>query len=109
MAFKLTDWLRRLMAPMSNEAEAQESEAAVEYKGCSIRPAPRRQGPQWLTAGVIAKQFPDGVREHHFIRADTHGAKDDAMAFSITKAKQIIDEQGDRLFPTPKGEAVAKE
>ena len=98
MAFKLADWLRRLIAPKRHQAADQESEAAVEYKGWSIRPTPRREGSQWLTAGVIAKQFPDGVKEHHFIRADTHGTKDDAKAFSITKAKQIIDEQGDRLF-----------
>jgi hypothetical protein len=29
---------------------------------------------------------------------DTHASKDDAVAFSITKAQQIIDEQGDRIF-----------
>jgi hypothetical protein len=38
------------------------------------------------------------VKEHHFIRAETHGTKDAADAFSILKAKQIIDEQGDRLL-----------
>jgi hypothetical protein len=38
------------------------------------------------------------VKEHRFIRVDTHASKDDAIAFSITKAQQIIDEQGDRIF-----------
>jgi hypothetical protein len=38
------------------------------------------------------------VKEHKFIRVDTHTSKDDAVAFSITKAQQIIDEQGDRIF-----------
>jgi hypothetical protein len=52
----------------------------------------------WLTAGVIAKQFPEGVKEHRFIRADTCAARDDAVALCIRKAKQIIDERGDRMF-----------
>ncbi len=98
MRSKFTDFLRRLMAPKRKEATNQEREKAVDYKGCTIRPTPHRQGSRWLTAGVIRKQFADGVKEHRFIRADTHSTKDDADAFSIAKAKQIIDEQGDRLF-----------
>jgi hypothetical protein len=71
---------------------------AVEYKGYRITPAPERQPSGWNTAGLIAKTFEDGVKEHRFVRVDTHTSKDDAIAFSITKAQQIIDEQGDRLF-----------
>lgn len=98
MGSKFTDFLRRLIAPKQKEASDQESERAVTYKGYAIRPTPRRQGSQWLTAGVITKEFADGVKEHHFIRAETHGTKDAADAFSILKAKQIIDEMGDRLL-----------
>jgi hypothetical protein len=47
---------------------------------------------------VIEKDFPDGVKAHRFVRAETHPSRDDAVAFSITKAKQIIDQQGDRIF-----------
>ena len=70
----------------------------VEYHGYQITPAPQRQASGWNTAGVITKTFDDGVKEHRFIRVDTHASKDDAITFSITKAQQIIDEQGDRLF-----------
>lgn len=98
MSSKFSNFLRHVMAPKRKEATDQESGTAVDYKGCTIRPTPRRQGSRWLTAGVIRKRFADGVKEHRFIRADTHGVKDDADAFSIAKAKQIIDEQGDRLF-----------
>ena len=70
----------------------------VDYQGYRITPAPQRQASGWNTAGVIAKEFPDGVKEHSFIRVDTHTSKDDAVAFSIIKAQQIIDEQGDRIF-----------
>lgn len=99
MGTKLTDFLRRIMAPKGKDAADQESGSVVAYKGYAIRPACRRQGSQWLTVGVITKQFAGGVKEHRFIRAETHSTKNGAEAFSIVKAKQIIDEQGDRLFP----------
>src|ERR671911_1818918 len=72
--------------------------SAVDYHGYRITPAPQRQPSGWNTAGVITKEFPDGVKEHRFVRVDTHTSKDDAVSFSITKAQQIIDEQGDRIF-----------
>jgi hypothetical protein len=73
---------------------------AVEHKGCSIQPVAMRKGGQFLTAGVIAKEFPDGRREHRFVRADTHSSPDQAHDFAVVKGRQIIDEQGDRLFKT---------
>ncbi len=98
MGSKFTNFLRHLMAPKRKEASDRESEKAVDYKGYTVRPTPRRVGSLWGTAGVITKQFADGVKEHRFIRADAHGTKDDADASSIAMARQIIDEQGDRLF-----------
>jgi hypothetical protein len=88
--------LRNLFRPGrgGDEVVAQ----AVDYHGYRITPAPQRQASGWNTAGVITKTFDDGVKEHRFIRVDTHASKDDAVAFSITKAQQIIDEQGDRIF-----------
>jgi hypothetical protein len=78
---------------------AQEVPAeAVEYKGFRIRPAPYSSKGQYQTAGVIEKDFPEGVKEHRFVRAETHASKDDAAAFAVAKGRQIIDEQGDRIF-----------
>ncbi len=79
-------------------ADAGGTETATEYNGYSIRPAPRRQGSAWLLAGGIVKQFPEGPKEHAFVRADTFAARDEAVTFTISKAKQIIDERGDRVF-----------
>jgi hypothetical protein len=78
-------------------ADAPEMEA-IEYNGYRIRPAPYKSNGQYQTAGVIEKDFPDGVKQQRFIRAETHPALDDAATFAISKAKQIIDQQGDRLF-----------
>ena len=70
----------------------------VDYNGFSILPAPERRGGGWNTAGVISKTIDGEPKEHRFIRVDTHSNLDDAISFSVTKAQQIIDEQGDNLF-----------
>ena len=80
------------------KAEEEPGEAVL-YQGYSIRPSPRHESGHWLTAGIIAKTFDDGdTKEHHFIRAETHGGKSEAEAFAVIKGKQIVDEFGDRMF-----------
>ncbi len=97
MAPGIGDFLKGLLGSGDGGGDAASGEA-TEYKGFTIRPACRKQGSQWLTAGVIARQIEDEVKEHHFVRADTYGSKDDADACAIVKAKRIIDEQGDAMF-----------
>jgi hypothetical protein len=94
----LMNALRSLFGGGGATRGATPAATAVEYQGYRITPAPQRQPSGWNTAGVISKEFPDGVKEHSFVRVDTHTSKDDAVSFSITKAQQIIDEQGDRIF-----------
>jgi hypothetical protein len=72
--------------------------AEVEYKGYRILATPYKNNGQYQTAGTVRKETPDGVKEHKFIRADTYASLDDATAFAIMKAKQLIDQQGDRMF-----------
>ena len=99
MASKLTGFFRGLLGSGEREDDTESATGeAIEYNGYFIRPAPRRQGGQWLTAGVILSDETESAKEHVYVRAETHASKDDAVAFAITKAKQIIDEQGDRLF-----------
>lgn len=100
MGSKLRGFFRGLVGGGSESAdgEAPQKGEAVDYKGYAICPACRKQGSQWLTAGVISKPFDDGVKEHHFIRADVHASKDDAESCAVMKGKRIVDEQGDRMF-----------
>ena len=79
-------------------ASAPDRSKAVEYKGFVIIPTPRPHGGQYLTAALIEKPAETGARTHELVRADTHASPDDASSFAIQKAKQVIDEQGDRLF-----------
>jgi hypothetical protein len=98
MLSKLKAALSRLAGGGGEAAASGSSQPAVDYKGYRIKPAPYRNGGQFQTAGVIEKDFPDGTKQHRFIRAETHPAEDDAASFAIAKAKQIIDQQGDRIF-----------
>ena len=70
----------------------------VDYQDYVIRAVPKKEGGHFYTAGTITKNFPDGPKVKHFIRADTHTSTDSAREHAITKAKQIIDEQGDKFF-----------
>jgi hypothetical protein len=90
-------WARFVGAGASTEADAAAA-PAVEYKGYRIRATPFRADGIYQTAGIIEKDAPDGLKTHRFIRADTHHNREDAVAFTIAKAKQIIDLQGDRVF-----------
>lgn len=95
----LLDNLRNLFGGSERAAGAAAADP-VEYHGFTIRPAPERTAGGWNTAGLIVKTIGEEVKEQAFVRVDTHGDRDSAIAFSITKAKQIIDEQGERLFET---------
>ena len=88
-------WARLVGGQATGEGPAV---PGVEYKGYCIRPAPYLTEGRYQTAGVIQKEAADGVKEHRFIRAETHQSRDDAIAFTVLKGKQIIDERGDGIF-----------
>jgi hypothetical protein len=92
--------LKAMLAGLSGGSGGADGPPAemVEYKGYRITPAPYRSDSAYQTAGTIEKDGPEGVRTHRFVRADTHPSREDAIAFAISKAKQIIDLQGDRIF-----------
>ena len=91
----------RFSAPCSASslpAPAEKAAEPVEYKGFIIRAAPFKSEGQYQTAGTIEREI-DGVRkEHRFIRADAFASFDDAVTFTLGKARQMVDLQGDRLF-----------
>ena len=94
----LKDLWKRLTGPATAGAAAEKPGEAVEHNGFRIRPAPYRAEGQFQTAGTIEKDFPDGTREYRFVRAERHASRDEAASFAVTKGRQIVDEQGDRIF-----------
>ncbi len=98
MASILKDLWNRI-AGGGSSAPAQEAPGrAVAYNGYTITATPFADGGQFQTSGRIEKAVDGTVKEHRFIRAEKHPSRDDAEAFSITKAQQIIDQNGDRIF-----------
>ena len=70
----------------------------VEHNGFTIRPAPFIEDGQYQTCGLITKVIDGETKEHRFIRADRFASKDDAIEVTLRKARQLIDEQGERIF-----------
>lgn len=96
--------LSRLFGGKSGAGSGSGSEAAApsgkseDYKGYAITPAPIKTGGQYRVAARIEKTVDGSLRSHQLTRADTMGSFDDATAISLSKARQVIDEQGDRIF-----------
>jgi len=70
----------------------------VDYKGFTIRAAPYKNNGHYQTAGTIEREVGGVHKEHRFIRADAYAAYDDAVTFTVNKARQIIDLQGEKIF-----------
>jgi len=70
----------------------------VEYKGFVIRAAPYKNDGHYQTAGVIEREIGGVRKQHRFVRADALASYDDAVTFTVNKARQIIDLQGERMF-----------
>lgn len=69
-----------------------------EYKGYSIRARLMKAGSEYGLAGEVAKEIGGETKTHRFIRADRFTDKDSAVAATLRKGRQLVDEQGDRLF-----------
>jgi hypothetical protein len=69
-----------------------------DYNGYTIHAAPVPEGGQFQLAGRITKTVDGVAKEHAFMRADRFSTFEDAENFTFVKARQIIDQNGDRLF-----------
>lgn len=66
----------------------------TEHNGFLIFPEPQKESQGYRIAARIEK---DG-KVHQMIRADTYNSQDVAVDASVAKAKQVIDQMGDRIF-----------
>ena len=90
--------LSRLMGKSSTTKSEPEVEP-VEFEGFKIKPSPKQQSGNYVTAGYILKTDESGeTKEHYFIRADTHADFDAACKHAVFKGQQIIRESGERIF-----------
>lgn len=97
----LGDLFRGLRGARDPESKIEMPRGAEPYFEYTIEALEMKDGAHWLTAAIIRKEFDDGIREHRMVRGDRHSDRVDARKFSVIKAQQIIDVEGDRLFDEP--------
>lgn len=68
------------------------------YNDFRIFPEPKSDSGGYRIAGRIEKEIGGEMKSQSFLRADICQGREEADRLSVLKAKQIIDEQGDRLF-----------
>jgi hypothetical protein len=93
----LGKFFKSLLGDAIGNAQPEPSEP-VTYKGFSIEAAPVNEDGKYRTAGYISGELDGETRRIRFIRADQNADITAAVNHAITKAQQIIDEQGDALL-----------
>lgn len=95
-------FLKRLFGGGGGAGSEAESSAVPaerqEHKGFSIAATPYKVEGQFQTCGVISKEIDGAQKQHRFVRADRFSSQQEATDMALRKARQIIDEQGDRIF-----------
>ncbi|WP_120496455.1 HlyU family transcriptional regulator [Kiloniella sp. EL199] len=85
-----------------DKKETQPSEEPFLYEGYAIIATPdKADNGQWRLSGYIKNvtENPEDIQmERFFLRADTFSSREEAVEFTLRKGRQIIDEQGKRLF-----------
>lgn len=82
----------------SGDASGGDVMASETYEGFEIRAAPVKEPAGWRVSGFISKTVAGEEKTHQFVRADTCSDADSAASMTLRKARQLIDERGDRLF-----------
>ena len=72
--------------------------AETEHNGYRIVAEPYLEGGQYQVAGRVSRQIGGELKEHRFIRADRFGSLEEAADVALMKGRQIVDQQGDRMF-----------
>ena len=79
-------------------AAAPKSVKSAEHKGFTIEARPYKEGGQFQLAGVISKEIDGARKEYSYVRADRFTSIDEAADIALVKGRQIIDEQGEKIF-----------
>ncbi len=70
----------------------------AEYEGFAIVATPQNDGGQFRLCAVVSKEIDGETKSHKLIRADLFPSAGDAAEAALRKARQVIDEQGDKLL-----------
>jgi hypothetical protein len=71
----------------------------IEHEGYRITPQMMSaEGGQYRLCAIIEREVDGEVKRHKLIRADTFSDAGQAANAAVDKAKQVIREQGERIF-----------
>lgn len=75
-----------------------ETPKGEDYNGFTIYPEPMPEGKTFRLCARIEREIDGELKTHRLIRADTIDGQQAAIDASRNKAKQMIDQLGDKLF-----------
>jgi len=90
-------FLKKLFGGGGAEASSKPVEE-LEHEGYNVATTPIPEGGQYRLSALITKEIDGEVLQHRLIRADLFTNTQDASQAAIRKAKQVISEQGDKMF-----------
>jgi hypothetical protein len=91
-------FLKRLFGGGSQPAAEAGPAATAEHEGFMLKATPYQEQGQWQMCGVIEKEIGGELKSHRFVRADRFPDQAQAAEFTLAKARQIVDQMGERVF-----------
>jgi len=91
-------FLKKLFGGGGDGAGGGAPAAEAEYEGFRITASPMADNGQYRLNGTITKTIDGEEKTHRLVRADLFTSADDCAEATLRKARQVIDEQGERLF-----------
>lgn len=89
-------FLKKLFGGGAPKAEPEG--AALIHEGYTITPNVQKAEGGYRLAARIEREVGGEMKTHQLIRADVIPNRDECEQAAVNKAKQMIREQGDRLF-----------
>ena len=87
------DFLKKHFGSEKDRGETDSRQHAVTHESCTIVPTPKQDKGGWTTEGLIEREVNGEIESRHFIRAETHMERDQAISHTIMKGQRIIDEE----------------
>lgn len=92
-------FLKSLFGGKKDEAPAGDKIIGQEdYKGFAIKALEMKAGGEYQLAGLIEKEIAGELKSTKFVRADRIADREQLIVLALSKGRQIVDEQGEKVF-----------
>ena len=87
------EFIKKHFASGKEDEATNSRQDAVTHEGYTIVPTPKQGQGGWTTEGLIEREVDGETESRHFIRAETHTVREQAVTHTILKGQRIIDEE----------------